>query len=268
MTRDLCSEYVDPYPLPCDCHPPGYPNAVGYVDTYETINRVTSVASGLIHGVKPGENPLLSTLYLALGPPVAAPFVPLWVAAASTPVQMDGELTAPFCDLAKEYRADLYDYSANWSFLNTRDLARPLSSLPVGLARLQGIERRAYARVDSFLVQWRLHGIDPIAVRNAENAIAARMFNEYKQPGPTENGRPLVRVTPNPAREGITILSQSSEPMEIFDVTGRRVALLRGSPSGIQWDGTDETGRPVGSGIYYCRFRSGDRGITPITLLR
>lgn len=268
MTRDLRSEYVDPYPLPCDCAPPGYPGAIGYVDTYETINRVSSVASGLIQGVQPGENPLLSTLFLALGAPAAAPFVPLWVAAASTPPQMNGDFTAPFCDLAKQYRTQLYDYPGNWRFLNSRKLVQPMATRPIGLVRLRTLERRAHARVDSLLVEWRAHGLDPLTIRNAENAIAAKIFFGYKEPGSALGGEPIVRVTPNPSHGEIVILSTASESMEVFDVSGRRIARLEGSPGGFRWDGRDETGRPAASGIYYCRPRSAGGPTVPITLLR
>jgi subtilisin-like proprotein convertase family protein len=49
----------------------------------------------------------------------------------------------------------------------------------------------------------------------------------------------------------------------VYDVTGRRVTVLASGqyPAGIhtaQWDGTDSAGRPVASGIYFCRFRADD----------
>jgi hypothetical protein len=268
MGRDLCTPYVNPYPLPCECYPPGYPSAVGYVDTYDTINRVSSVASGLIHGVRPGEDPLLSTLFLALGQPAVTPFVPLWVAAASTPPQMDGEETAPFCDRAQDYRADAYDYGGNWNFVNTRKLVAQGVSRPTGLVLVRAIDRRAHSQVDAFLARWRLEGIDPVEVRAAEDAIAARMFAEYKGTGSSEYRPQLVQVTPNPARGGTQVLAGDGSPVEIFDVTGRRVAGLAGGPAGQSWDGRDETGRTLPAGVYFCRPASGAGSATPITLIR
>ena len=46
--------------------------------------------------------------------------------------------------------------------------------------------------------------------------------------------------------------------MHIYDVAGRRVArvLDETSPAGhhvASWDGRDDGGRPVASGIYFCR---------------
>jgi hypothetical protein len=46
--------------------------------------------------------------------------------------------------------------------------------------------------------------------------------------------------------------------LEIFDVNGRRLrtlvdAVLSPGSKSLAWDGTDEGGRPVGSGVYFCR---------------
>jgi len=50
--------------------------------------------------------------------------------------------------------------------------------------------------------------------------------------------------------------------LEIFDVSGRHVRTLAdGHESAgrkqVVWNGADESGRRVASGIYYCRMRAG-----------
>lgn len=266
--RDLCSRDVDPYPLPCECYPPGHPSALGYVDTDETINRVTSVSSGLIHGVRPGEDPRLSTLFLALGQPVITPFVPLWVAAGPTPREMDGEETAAFCDVAQRHRAEVYDHPWYWVFCNTRELADPLASQPRHLLLVRSIERRAHASVDALLEKWRLTGIDPAAMAAAEASLAGRMFAEYSGAGSSGNESRAMEVTPNPVRGRALILGHRRGPIEIFDVSGRLVARLEGSGERAVWDGRDQDGRTVGSGTYFCR-PFGDPGpATSIIVLR
>jgi hypothetical protein len=113
-----------------------------------------------------------------------------------------------------------------------------------------------------------MQGIDPVAVRNAENALAARMFFEYKDPAPSLVGAPVLRVIPNPSAGPIVIEAAAGVQIEVFDVSGRRVARLGGSAEGARWDGRDETGRPAPSGIYYCRPAGSSGEITPITLVR
>jgi flagellar hook assembly protein FlgD len=50
--------------------------------------------------------------------------------------------------------------------------------------------------------------------------------------------------------------------LSVFDVAGRRVraVLERVLPAGlheIEWDGRDDAGRPVASGVYFYRMQSG-----------
>jgi hypothetical protein len=64
--------------------------------------------------------------------------------------------------------------------------------------------------------------------------------------------------------------------LAIFDPAGRMVKLLEQGRTGAVgmkktsvWDGKDETGRPVSSGVYLCHLRCGDDGRTQkIVLLR
>jgi predicted outer membrane repeat protein len=67
---------------------------------------------------------------------------------------------------------------------------------------------------------------------------------------------------------------ESPVTVEIFNVTGQRVRVLTRSrlPCGdhlLSWDGSDQAGRPVGSGLYLCRLQAGDLSAAcKIVLLR
>jgi flagellar hook assembly protein FlgD len=62
--------------------------------------------------------------------------------------------------------------------------------------------------------------------------------------------------------------------MAVFDVAGRRIATLVDTdlPAGsriVPWEGKDEGGRSVASGIYFVRVRAGDYQTTmKMTLVR
>jgi hypothetical protein len=62
--------------------------------------------------------------------------------------------------------------------------------------------------------------------------------------------------------------------LEIFDVNGRRLrtlvdGVLSQGPKALAWDGTDDGGRPVGSGVYFYRMHAGQfRATRKMTLLR
>jgi hypothetical protein len=75
----------------------------------------------------------------------------------------------------------------------------------------------------------------------------------------------LLQNMPNPFRSSTTIvfvLSRSGPVRaEVFDPTGARVrTLCQGTRSPgwyrISWDGKDDHGKPVASGIYFCKYRT------------
>ncbi len=75
----------------------------------------------------------------------------------------------------------------------------------------------------------------------------------------------LLQNYPNPFNPITTIVFQLSRAMEvrlqIFDLTGRRVCQLVNGPQligkhAVIWDGRDDAGRPMSSGVYWCQLRS------------
>ncbi|HET6462933.1 MAG TPA: FlgD immunoglobulin-like domain containing protein [Candidatus Krumholzibacteria bacterium] len=73
---------------------------------------------------------------------------------------------------------------------------------------------------------------------------------------------------PNPFRDQTTIsahlAAQSNLDLAVFDVAGRRVAKLASGTRGagehiFTWNGTDEAGRRVPAGVYFCRLQVGDQ---------
>jgi hypothetical protein len=88
-------------------------------------------------------------------------------------------------------------------------------------------------------------------------------------PGPTAETLPArieLAVAPNPFNPRTTIRYALPEPgpvrLEVFDLAGRRVALLvdRVLPAGrheLSWDGRDDAGRSVATGTYLLRLATG-----------
>ncbi len=91
-------------------------------------------------------------------------------------------------------------------------------------------------------------------------------------------GPQLQQNAPNPFN-GETVISWFLlEPglvrVEVFALTGQRLAVLHRGPlqagfHRIHWDGRDDAGRALASGVYLCRLVSHDRVVTrKCTLLR
>jgi hypothetical protein len=88
--------------------------------------------------------------------------------------------------------------------------------------------------------------------------------------GDTHPARLLLSSFPNPFRSATLILYRIPEgtgtvpvDLRIFDLEGRLVRTLVAGPQPpggheIRWDGMDDAGRPVASGIYPYRLRAGE----------
>jgi len=88
-----------------------------------------------------------------------------------------------------------------------------------------------------------------------------------EQVATTPSSGSLLTCAPNPFNATTTIhyrlLDPGSMELNVFDITGRRVrqlARVGGKPAGLYsatWDGRDDTGRSVASGLYFCRLQRG-----------
>ncbi|NNE09535.1 MAG: T9SS type A sorting domain-containing protein [Gemmatimonadetes bacterium] len=111
-------------------------------------------------------------------------------------------------------------------------------------------------------------------------AADACTATEITGPGESGNRRVLsLGIRPNPVAKGTEVQFHVSLPdadasLVIYDLNGRRVRSLIGSgigagPHVITWDGRNERGRAVGSGIYFSRLESGERAeISRFLLMR
>jgi serine protease AprX len=98
--------------------------------------------------------------------------------------------------------------------------------------------------------------IDALAALNGPSATT-------ELPAPAA---PRLYLTPNPFHASVEIALRSGQGadrptgLEIVDVAGRSVVAFAlpagGSP--FRWDGRDASGRPVATGVYFARIRSGD----------
>jgi subtilisin family serine protease len=105
-------------------------------------------------------------------------------------------------------------------------------------------------------------------ILNAEAAIAYLAPNSVGTSPVIPTEFVLEQNFPNPfnpvttVRYGVPVASSVS--LRVYDVLGREVRTLvegevAASSHVVQWDGTDDAGVPLSSGVYFCRLTS-DRG--------
>lgn len=107
--------------------------------------------------------------------------------------------------------------------------------------------------------------------------LTATGISGWAEPG-EENGSILVTSHPNPfgpaGSMAFHVRSEGPAAAAVYDVSGRLVRTLAGertseSVSRFVWDGTDDSGRPAASGVYFCRLTSGRSAETAkVTLIR
>jgi hypothetical protein len=86
----------------------------------------------------------------------------------------------------------------------------------------------------------------------------------------------ILKAYPNPFNAEVKLLIQAQfaggYALEIFDITGRKVRSFEtsGRAGQIIWDGRNEQGDPVASGLYFARATSSDykTSAVKLTLLR
>ncbi|OGD30358.1 MAG: hypothetical protein A2Y56_09105 [Candidatus Aminicenantes bacterium RBG_13_63_10] len=149
--RDLVNDMVDPYPLPYEGSQEGHP--VGYIRTQYSINRYRTASCLLIHGVRTGENPILSTLWCILGEPVCGVALPLWVHAGSVPAEQTGSQTAPMRDLVLRREGECYTDASNSQYLDTLRLVSGDGRGMMVLAR--AVEDTVFLAAEHALESWR-----------------------------------------------------------------------------------------------------------------
>ena len=120
----------------------------------------------------------------------------------------------------------------------------------------------------------RVYGVGPESAQLAralfnDGRLGVRLVDSEMDSPPRPPQFALYANAPNPFNPETAIhfaLPQASEVrLEVFDVVGQQVRTLRagGLPAGLHravWDGRGETGKPVGSGVYFYRLQARHEG--------
>ena len=173
VARDLKNDVIDPYPLPFARGQDGRP--VGYIRTFNSISRFRTVSCVVFHGVLPGEDPQLTTMWTILGEPVCGIALPTWLLAGSVPPELGGPASAPLNDMIGVKKASCYPLASSPEYLYTAALDDGHGG--GAFSYTFPIENRALARAATLRAEWRASLPTPQAVAAAQNKIT-REANE------------------------------------------------------------------------------------------
>ncbi len=140
------------------------------LDTASTISRRTSVSAAVFHGVKPGEDPRLTTMWVMMGEPAFTIAVPCWTATGDVAAPLLGEKTSPLCDAARALRDAFYEEPTNEE--DQKEALLDTAMLPRIWERTLPRERRHVREVAAALKQWRKTGFNTDEARALHQQIS------------------------------------------------------------------------------------------------
>lgn len=127
----------------------------GFVDIYGSICGRVTVSTAVFHGVRDGEDPLLTTMWTMLGHPSSTIAFPIW--AVEPPDKTTGTLSSPICTKAREIKPQLFR-SSNYT---DRHIDTYLLRNETGTGVWDvffDAEDRIFSQTDSVLAEWRNNG--------------------------------------------------------------------------------------------------------------
>ncbi len=280
LTRDLANPIADPYPLPYNGTQNGRP--AGFICVHDsTINRDNTRSVMVIRGIKPGEDPRLSTIYAMIGQPVLSVAYPLWVESHQVPAVLNRGTNVPMYSQVMARHARIYTLHNDGEYLDSRYL---MGKDSVGLFTYTlPLETSILNLADSYLTGWRQNIPGSEVFASVQNLLADSIYNSYVRI-PLDFTPQLVWDSgqeeeisnyPNPFNSNTTIdLSHfdKNDPIEvkIYDIMGREVkslSLFGGHENHLVWDGRDDHSNSLSSGVYLIRAASQAHSATVKALL-
>ena len=124
-------------------------NTIKVLKLRNVISGPSAIWVALFHGVRPEENPSLTTFWSMIGEPIFSVAVPSWVIAESTAPEMDGEEFSPICTAAHDLYMANYVTNEKQEFLLNPEMLQDIWTVTYTA------EDRIFNQTESTMTQWR-----------------------------------------------------------------------------------------------------------------
>jgi hypothetical protein len=174
----------------------------GYLSTQYSICRNSNASAVVIEGIKPGESPLLTTMWTLLGQPACTVAVPVWPV-GPVPAIASGIVTTPLCDEANRLRGLLFDDPGNQYALDSYRLRGEGS--PEWMDVMLNAESEIRTETLNQLEQWRATGPDSTAMVDLERSLCSDAYQLLYNWRPETLFVPRFTVTPRTGPAPLTV---------------------------------------------------------------
>jgi hypothetical protein len=158
-----------------------------FINAEDLIVRNSSVASVLIHGVKKGESPDITTMWTILGFPYTSVAIPVWVKGGKELPKIltaDKSNNAPLCEVSLELKKRCYpiERGSGYKYLN---ISAVINNYKTGiLQRIEPIEENIFIETDKYFSTWQKQQIKKEEIQKFYNWIDNYIITEYKKAFP------------------------------------------------------------------------------------
>lgn len=188
LTRDLSSKKGTPWPGTVNGAAKKLPATI---KTDNTISRTTTVSAAVFHGVKPGEDPKLVTMWTILGNPSFSIAVPCWVEVQEIADPLADKQGAELGEIAITLRA--WCKTADGKSISTE-------YLPGIWSDLWPVENKILKLTQTFQQGRREHGYSKEAVTRFHQKMASLAMTAMQQELQEMKQAALTLPTPAPPR--------------------------------------------------------------------
>ena len=180
--RDVANVEIGSYPAQ------GLPAGTRFAYTADSVCRYDTASAVVFEGVRPGEDPLLSTMWVIAGEPITGAAVPVWVRAAAVPSALAAASGASPMTKALDAVRTLFYPETRGELKKFISAAAFAAGSGAVLPRLLASEAENFRLADAARTRWLATPPSPEEVWRLENGLAARTLADIEAIAPKSAG--------------------------------------------------------------------------------